>query len=300
MVANDNDIKDVKEGAPRPQQDSNLVPIEGSNLNLPIEAIEGDPEIMIRRREYDRSNDINISIERSDSPSMGSSEHLYSASQWQDIMKRCAIASAEAIRIDRNLQNQMNVEHPFILPPPIEPRSGDTTTVKLDDESNIEDIPKIQMKRVHRSRFIATPPNVIDTLRANCIFRGATKRRQLDNMHTQLETTGLLTLLLEQRQQPSILSLTDTGYTKERLIVNTVRSKLDESHSSSLSNVKRPDSYITIPEDDIFIFNHDKSRLMSLVQLMFHDSYSSYGEEGRKNSDPIEYYTDMMNHVFCR
>ena len=105
MVAIDKDTKDVKESAPRPQQDMNLVP-EGDNPDLPIVAIEGDPEILIRRREFDRiSHDLNISIERSESPSMGSSEQLYTASQWQDITKRCARASQEAIRIDRNLQH---------------------------------------------------------------------------------------------------------------------------------------------------------------------------------------------------
>ena len=116
MVAIDKDTKDVKESAPRLPQDMNLVP-EGDNPDLPIEAIEGDPEIMIRRSEFERiNNDINISIERSESPSMGSSEQQYTASQWQDITKRCAIASQEAIRIDRNLQHQPNVELPFVQP----------------------------------------------------------------------------------------------------------------------------------------------------------------------------------------
>jgi hypothetical protein len=203
MVANDKDTKDVKESAPRPSQDMNLVP-EGDNPDLPIEAIEGDPEILIRRREFDRiSHDLNISIERSDSPSMGSSEQLYTASQWKDITNRCAKASQEALRIARNLDDKPNEELPFVLPY-IDLRSGDTTTVKLDtdDDDNV-----VKTTRVHRSRFISTPQNVIDTLKANCIFRGNSKRRQLDTMHTQLQTTGLLTLLLEQRQQPKILSL---------------------------------------------------------------------------------------------
>ena len=46
MVAIDEDTKDVKESAQRPQQDMNLVP-EGDNPDLPIVAIEGDPEILI-------------------------------------------------------------------------------------------------------------------------------------------------------------------------------------------------------------------------------------------------------------
>ena len=65
-----------------------------------------------------------------------------------------------------------------------------------------------------------------------------------------------------------------------------------------ISEAKRPDTYITIPEDDIYIFNHDKARLMSLVQLIFHESYATYGDEAKKNGDPVQYYNNMMNHVF--
>ena len=64
MVAIDKDTEDVKESAPRPQQDMNLVP-EGDNPDLPIEAIEGYPEILIRRREFDRiSNDQKLPFSR--------------------------------------------------------------------------------------------------------------------------------------------------------------------------------------------------------------------------------------------
>ena len=37
---------------------------------------------------------------------------------------------------------------------------------------------------------------------------------------------------------------------------------------------------------------------MSLVQLMFHESYATYGEETMKNGDLVQYYNDMMNRVF--
>ena len=196
MVAIVKDTEDVKESAPRPQQDMNLVP-EGDNPDLPIEEIEGYPEILIRRREFDRiSHDLNISIERSESPSMGSSEQLYTASQWQDITKRCARASQEVIRIDGNLQHQPNVKLPFVLPP-IDLTSGNATTVKLNDSIDEDADNVVNTTRVHRSRFISTPQNVIHTLKANSIFRENSKRRQLDTMHTQLQTTGLLTLLLE-------------------------------------------------------------------------------------------------------
>ena len=83
--------------------------------------------------------------------------------------------------------------------PPIDLISGNTTMVKPNDSIDEDAGNVVKTTRVHRSRFMSTPQNVIDTLKANSIFRGNSKRRQLDTMHTHLQTTELLTLLLEQR-----------------------------------------------------------------------------------------------------
>jgi hypothetical protein len=37
---------------------------------------------------------------------------------------------------------------------------------------------------------------------------------------------------------------------------------------------------------------------MVLVKHMFHESYSAHGERDAKNSDPVQYYNDMMSYVF--
>ena len=67
--------------------------------------------------------------------------------------------------------------------------------------------------------------------------------------------------------------------------------------SSTFTEPSEP-TYITIPEDDIFLFNYDKARLMVLVKEMFHKSYSAHGERGAKHGDPVQYYNDMMSYIF--
>ena len=128
----------------------------------------------------------------------------------------------------------------------------------------------IQTKTVSNKRWQTTPQHIIDAIKENCIYQGAGKRRQLDVMYTHLESTYLLSLLLGYRRQPIIdpdLSKGDTRYTRQRIILKEQAKHTSESNVSttmSSSNFTEPSepTYITIPEDDIFLFNYDKARLM--------------------------------------
>ena len=112
--------------------------------------------------------------------------------------------------------------------------------------------------------------------------------------------------LLGYRKQPIIdpdLSKGDTGCTRQRIILKEQSNVTSESNVSTLkssSTFTEPSepTYITIPEDDIFIFNYDKARLMVIVKETFHKSYSAHGERGAKNGDPVQYYNDMMSYIF--
>ena len=281
---------DIEESTPLPPSPGNFVSIE---------AIPGDPEILIRVSEYDHR----IIEKHNDTSTNSTPEILYSEAQWLDITKRCEHATAEALRM-RDVAHRQKYdfdEHSF-SPPPIEPRSGDMTPVKSNlnnttNDSNMTE-PVIRTQRVHRSRRIATPESVLNVIKQNCVYRGSERRRQLDNIYVQLEQTGLLTLLLGQRQQPILNSLEDTGYTREKIIVKPGNPYIENSLSSTTIDTVQQDTYITIPEDDIFQYNYDKSRLMAIVTTMFHASYSTYGEEAKKNGDPVHYYNCLMSHVF--
>lgn len=274
---------DIEESTPLPPNPGNFVSIE---------AIPGDPEILIRVSEYDHRN-----IEKHNDTSTNSTpEILYSEAQWLDITKRCEHATAEALRM-RDVADRQKYDfddHSF-SPPPIEPRSGDMNNTT--NNTNMTE-PVIRTQRVHRSRRIATPDSVLNVIKQNCVYRGSERRRQLDNIYAQLEQTGLLTLLLGQRQQPILNSLEDTGYTREKIIVKPGNPYIENSLYSTTIDTVQQDTYITIPDDDIFQYNYDKSRLMAIVPFMFHASYSTYGEEALKNGDPVHYYNCLMSHVF--
>ena len=151
--------------------------------------------------------------------------------------------------------------------------------------STVPSLPKhvIQTKTVSNKRRLTTPQHIIDAIKENCIYQGAGKRRQLDVMYTHLESTNLLSLLLGYHRQPSIdpdLSEGDTGYTRQRIILKeqanfTSESNVSTSISSSTFTESSEPTYITIPEDVVFLFNYDKARLMVLVKEMFHKSYSA-------------------------
>ena len=141
-----------EESTPQPPNPVNFVSIE---------AIPGDPEIMIRVSENDSRN-----IEKAKDDSTNSSnEILYSPAQWLDITKRCEHATAEANRLrDASDRQKYDFDDQSFSPPPIEPRSGDTTPIKsnynkMTNDSNTTQ-PVIRTQKVHRSRRIATPESL--------------------------------------------------------------------------------------------------------------------------------------------
>ena len=181
----------------------------------------------------------------------------------------------------------------------------------LSEASSISDVPQIlhqqrtvQTKQVHRTKKVPTTTIVVDGITKNCIFKGTDKRRKLEIMHNHLEQAGLLTMLLGHRPEPECLTLSDTGYTPQTLVRRTNSDTYsDTSSSTSTFNQKTnrdatPSQYITIPEDDIFLYMYDKSRLMALVRIMFHSSYDSIGEKAAIANDPIAYYHAMIHHIF--
>ena len=98
----------------------------------------------------------------------------------------------------------------------------------------------IQTKTVSNKRRLTTPQHIIDAIKENCTYQGAGKRRQLDIMYTLLESTNLLSLLLDYRKQPIIdsdVSKGDTGFTKQRIILKEPANATSESAvSTSMSS----------------------------------------------------------------
>ena len=97
-------------------------------------------------------------------------------------------------------------------------------------------------------------------------------------MHVALQASGLLTLLLEQRTMP-IVTETNTFRHREPYVYLANPQQYDSDTDSISSPILEEPSMIPIGEDDIGLFAHDRSRLMYLVQRMFHISAHPYGHE---------------------
>ena len=120
-------------------------------------------------------------------------------------------------------------------------------------------------------------------------------------MHNVLATTGLLTMLLEQRTKPKSTAMNIYGFTLPHMydpaIAHAIEDDIDNdsvsTYALSISNEPIP-----IGEDDFGLWSYDKARLMRLVEVMFDKSLHSYGEKYKINNDPIGYYKAIMKIVF--
>ena len=135
----------------------------------------------------------------------------------------------------------------------------------------------------------------IDRLRTST--NTVNKTKNMREMHVALQASGLLTLLLEQRTIPLVTEMNSFGYRQP--YVYLANPNQDDSDSDSVSSpILQEPSMIPIGEDDIGLFAHDRSRLMYLVQRMFHISAHSYGHEYVVANDPVGYYKALKKHMF--
>ena len=133
-------------------------------------------------------------------------------------------------------------------------------------QTSTSSLGEIRTQKVSEHRRVKTPDSVIKAIKENCVHLGTGKRRQLENMYVQLNSTNLLTLLLGQRTQPVVYSLSDTGYTPQRLLLkskqvksttDTISPSLDMSLSTSTFSETDKPEFVTIEEDDIFLYHYE-------------------------------------------
>ena len=164
----------------------------------------------------------------------------------------------------------------------------------------------VVVRQVHKTAKRETQEHTIKGITENRIFKGTTKKRQLDNIHNILQAAGLLTLLLGHRKDPQnlISAKNPLGWIAAHVI--TVAKKatvIDDSDDDLLSVASTTSTYantelIALPEDDYITYAHDKARLMLLVPLIFDISYHAHGEPAKQANDPIAYYKAIKKYVF--
>ena len=168
--------------------------------------------------------------------------------------------------------------------------------------SPIVDIPAtdatIPVKSFHIRSYTQTTQLIKDEIdRLRISTNTVNKTKNMREMHVALQASGLLTLLLEQRTMPLVTETNKFGH-REPYVYLANPNQYDSDTDSISSPILQEPSMIPIGEDDIGLFSHDRSRLMYLVQRMFHISAHSYGHEYEVKNDPVGYYKALKKHMF--
>lgn len=138
-------------------------------------------------------------------------------------------------------------------------------------------------KYIDKRSYKETSPQTVTEIFALRLFQfGPQKARNLRSMHNILASTGLLTMLLEQRTKPVVTDMNTFGFTLPHTYIPVPTTAIDDdidNDSISTYALSTNGDYIPICEDDIGLFTYDKARLMRLVEYMFDKSIQSYGEK---------------------
>lgn len=186
---------------------------------------------------------------------------------------------------------------------------GDTTTKVVDPRTKT--LASQFAQNVYRHKK-STPESVITYLKENKIKKQNNKRIILREMHHQISSCGLLTMLLGHRVRPQHSLENPSGYIEGKFIIQQYNSSVDDNgsvisdkseRSIADNNVVRnfiQSPTVWIADDNIELFQYDESRLLVLVRHMFHEIHHPFGETHYRNNDPVRYYEALYNHVFSK
>ena len=186
---------------------------------------------------------------------------------------------------------------------------GDNAPKCADPQPNTSALQFAQNVYRHKK---STPESVIDYLKQNRINSQKTKRSILREMHNQIASCGLLTMLLGQRVRPEYTEENPTGFIKCKYIVAKYDSSVDDNNSEvseksdgSIADINLVRNFLRSPsiwlsDDNIELFQHDESRLLVIVRHMFHEIHHPFGETHYRNHEPVKYYNALYNHVFSK
>ena len=130
----------------------------------------------------------------------------------------------------------------------------------------------LETRTIHRSAKKDIPPSIIATTESKCISKHPLKRALLRGIHIQLDSCGLLTMLLKQRVRPVSAPENPAGYKVVHEIGPTYHSSVEDN--ASVASIKtegeieainlskglsRPSVFI--PADNIELWQHDEKNL---------------------------------------
>ena len=136
-----------------------------------------------------------------------------------------------------------------------------------DGYPTTHEIRNVSIRQVHRNLRKDTPESVRLGIIENCIFKGSTKKRQLRDIHTLLQSARLLTMLLEHRRVPIITEDNSFGYSGPHIVTYNIKSAQADDSEDDLFSINSTvqtsnTESIALLEDDYGLYAHDKARLI--------------------------------------
>ena len=167
--------------------------------------------------------------------------------------------------IEKRLRDRLQIER---SKPPLSP-----ATISITPSTKYID------KRSYKE---TSPQTVTEITAAKLEQFSRHKATNLRTMHNILASTGLLTMLLEQRTKPVVTEMNTFGFTLPHMYnpahIPAIDDDIDNDIVSTYALSTNGED-IPICEDDIGLFTHDKARLMRIVESMFCNKLHSYGEK---------------------
>ena len=169
----------------------------------------------------------------------------------------------------------------------------------------------VETRTIHRSYMKDIPAGVLSSIQKNCINKQPLKRALLRDIHIQLQSCGLLTMLLGQRTRPEYSMENPTGYREPYTVAPDYNSSTDDNGSVAsdksdgqieainLLNGLSKDR-ILIPADNLELWQHDEGKLLVLVREMFHSRHYPFAETEFRRGLPVPYYNKLYDHVFSK
>jgi hypothetical protein len=182
----------------------------------------------------------------------------------------------------------------------IQSSSSSTTTImkvkSLDEEDSEVD------KQVSRSKFIQTSTAIVTSITALKITSKSDKFTQMRLIKSNLQQTGLATMVNGHRKKPKSTPGNIFGY-RAKHIYSSNSDEHESGESCSVlseksAGISSSPTDVVVEADDLSLWNHDYARLMCLIPCMFSADILYYAAGNIRESKSVEAFVEIHNHLF--
>jgi hypothetical protein len=155
------------------------------------------------------------------------------------------------------------------VPAPADATPGNSVAIATDPQNKTQST--LETRTIHHSTKRDIPQSVITMIQSQSIHKQDFKRTLLRNIHMQLDSCGLLTMLLKQRIRPVSTPENPSGYKAVHDFIPTYESSTDDNGSVVSEKTEREIEAINLLKGlseppiriaaDNLLWQHDEKKL---------------------------------------